>query len=297
MWELSFDPAIQRTFAAQAALPLVGGDPSSNSEWIEWNEAALRAMARVAAKCWAGVDSDHRATLIDDDNLYPIWNESSVYGLRSDSPGYSLRFEGLDESGVADVLRAIYHTAKATPAYAQARWASDRLRGSRDLLRSWLEVAQQVVGELEAIGREQPIGEGRRHGAQIVKAAYEGTPVADLAQAFQRYNGLVQQVVWTILGLAESALPPTTITRSVGTVRCTTAPDRSPFIRLTSQDADPLLRVTHPVRLAMGLPLDGVYSLVGYTFHLAEDASNDCSLVPLSWAAGQWPPNEEADPQ
>lgn len=291
-WELSFDPAIQRSSAATSALAIETRSAPIDSEWSRWNEAALKAMARIAAKCWAGIDREQRMVFLDEDNFHPIWNQTNVHNLRSDESGPWLKFEGLNQPTVAAALGQVYNAARATPAYAQAKEASGRLGRSRTLLLVWAQLAQRGHAELNKALQESPIGEGRERGDAILRELYAATSVEALAVAFQRYNRLVQQIVWTILGLAEVVPGPVVIGDVVGTVRCTIDDAEGPFVRLTSTNAAAaFLRLTHPVQIAMGLPLDGTYNLVGYTMTLAPDAASDFSLVPLGWAAGQWPPS------
>jgi hypothetical protein len=134
------------------------------------------------------------------------------------------------------------------------------------------------------------ISEGRQRGQEIVRTIYAGTAVENIAAAFRRYNRLVQHIVWSILGLAEIPPAPFVLSDPVGTLRCTRSPDGSPFIRVTSTSAsEVVLRLTYPVWLETGTPLDGLHLLVGYTMTLAPGASSDLSLTPIRWSAGTWP--------
>jgi hypothetical protein len=294
-WELSFDPAIQRSLAARTAAAIEAGVAPADTEWNRWNQAALKAVARLAAKCWAGIDREQRTAFLDEDNFHPIWNQTNVHNLRTDQIGPWLKFEGLDMPAMAAALGAVYRAAKATPVYARAKEASEHLQRSRGLQVTWARLAQQGHRELDEALQQVPIGDGSQRGLQILGSLYAGTPVEDIAVAFRRYNKLVQGIVWTILGFAEVVPEPVVITDVIGTVRCTVDDTGSPFVRLTSTDAaSAFLRLTHPIRLAMGLPLDGLYTLVGYSMTLASGGASDLSLVPLSWAAGEWPPSTQA---
>lgn len=85
-WELSFDPAIQRTLGGTMAMGLAhDSPPDTDSEWFTWNLAAKRAVTRIAAKCWAGIDAQRRLIFIDEDNMQPILGQTSVYDLRSET--------------------------------------------------------------------------------------------------------------------------------------------------------------------------------------------------------------------
>src|SRR5690242_2639338 len=81
--ETSFDPAIQRTFVAIPAHRMLTGHDLPEDEWTRWNADALRAAARVAAKCWSGIDRDVRIALLDEDNLPLMWTRDYVTGLRN----------------------------------------------------------------------------------------------------------------------------------------------------------------------------------------------------------------------
>lgn len=288
--ELSFDPAIQRTLGGAVLESIVHGTPPRvDDEWYRWNLAAKKAVTRFAAKCWAGIDADRRRVFIDTDNLQPIFGQDTLFDLRMDTPGPHLFFEGLSDEHARAALRAVYEAARATPAYETALHADRRLDRSRELLLAWALLAQTTTDELRA-QNGLTIEEAKSRSLQIVKRAYEGTPVEEIAQAFRRYNRLVQHIVWSILGLAEMIPSTLVVTDPVGTMRSTRDADGSPFIRLTSSDASKVfLRPTHPVWLATGTPLDGLHIVVGYTFHFAGGASCDLSLIPIRWSAGMWP--------
>lgn len=290
-WELSFDPAIQRTFGAAIGVAIEAQtNPDMTTEWFLWNMAAKRAACRMAAKCWAGIDSQRRRVFVDEDNFQPIWGQPNLYDLRSDTLGAHLDFEGLNNPEVRVALAAVYKEARATPAYEAALRADRDLERSRDLLIAWALIAAKGHKNLGNALRSLPIGEGQRHGREIVRTTYAGTPVEEIAGAFQRYNQLVQRIIWSILGLAEIATGPYVLTEPIGTLRCTRSDVGSPFIRVSTENAtNDFLRCTHPVRLETGTPLDGVHTLVGYTMAFASATTIDLSLEPISWFAGLWP--------
>jgi hypothetical protein len=289
-WELSFNPAIQRTIAAVNAIGIMHhSPPNADSEWLKWNLEAKKAVARLAAKCWAGVDAQRRILLIDEDNFQPIWNQVNLYDLRSDSPGRHMDFEGLNNPEVRDALRDIYEAARATPAYENVLRADHQLGHSRDNLILWTQLAQKGLQELGAASTELAIGDCRQRGLEIVESLYAGTPVEDIAAAYRRFNRLVQHIAWSLLGLAEAIPGPFVLSDTVGTLRCTHSDDGSPFIRVTSAAAIPaMLRLTHPVWLDTGTPLDGLHLLIGYTMTVAPVAGDDLRLTPIRWSAGCW---------
>ena len=291
MWELSFDPAIQRTLGANTAIGMLRhSPPDTSSEWFKWNLAAKRAVTRMAAKCWAGIDLQRRVVFIDEDNFQPIWGQMNLYDLRSETPGRHLNFEGLSAPDVRAALSAVYQAARATPAYEEVLRADHQLESSHDKLILWAGLAQKGHQDLEAALRSLTISDGRQRGLEIVRTNYAGTPVEDIAAAFQRYNRLVQHIIWSILGLAEIAPGPFVLTDPVGTLRCTRDIDGIPFIRVSSMEATNVtLRITYPVWLDTGTPLDGLHLVVGYTMTLASGAACDLSLTPIRSDAGCWP--------
>ncbi len=281
-WELSFDPAIQRTLGAVTAIGMMHHSPVTDSEWLTWNLRAKKAIARIAAKCWAGIDPQRRVVFLDEDNFQPIWGQPNVSDLRSDTPGRHLDFEGLSDPDVRAALRAVYEAARATPAYQEVLRADRQLGHSPDRLILWAQLAQKGHQALEAALRGLVVTDGRQRGLEIVKTIYAATAVETIAKAFQRYNRLVHHIVWSILGLAEIPLGPLVLTDTVGTLRCTRSRDDGPLIRVTSAAPDlPLLRVTYPLWLDTGTPLDGLHLVVGYTMTLAPGAASDLSLTPI----------------
>lgn len=290
-WELSFDPAIQRTLGAVTAIGIMrNATPVTKSEWFEWNLKAKKAVARLAAKCWAGIDSQRRAVFVDEDNFNPVWGQTNMHDLRSDSSGPHLAFEGLNDSDVRAALRAVYQAARATPAYEDVLRADRQLGRSPDMLILWARLSEKGHRDIEAALKDLPIGDGRERGIEIVGRTYSGTPVEVISTAFRRYNRLVQHIVWSILGLAEMTPGPLALSDTIGTVRCTHAEDGSPFIRLASTAASlPLLRITYPVWLQTGTPLDGLHLLIGSTMTIGPGAASDLSLTPIRWSAGCWP--------
>jgi len=233
---------------------------------------------------------------LDEDNFQPIWNGTNIYNLRSDGPGPWLRFEDLDQPAVSSALTAVYTAARETPAFKKARAASERLLRSESLRLTFARLARQGHDQLNQVLQESQIGQAHERGLSVLRELYAGTPVEDIVQEFRRYNKLVQQIIWTILGLAEVVPEPIVIRDVTGTVRCTFDDGGAPFVRLTSTDFGAwVFRLTHPIQVAVGLPLDGLYNLVGFTMAFASGAANDFSLVPLSWAAGQWPPTNRLE--
>lgn len=264
--------------------------PDEDSEWLKWNLAAQRAVTRLAAKCWAGIDSELRVIFIDEDNFQPIWGQTTLYDLRSDSLGRHLDFEGLNAPDVRAALRMVYEAARATPAYENALQADRQLRQSREKMIVWANLARKGHQELEAATRGLTVKEGRERGMEIVRTSYAGSQVEGIAAAFRRYNRLVQQIIWSVLGLAEIVPGPLVLTSPVGTMRSTRDGDGSPFIRVTSTEAtEVVLRQTYPVWIDTSTPLDGLHLLVGFTMMLSAGAASDLSLVPIRWSAGRWP--------
>lgn len=184
----------------------------------------------------------------------------------------------------------MYSSARATPAYEKVLRADSELQRSPRKLTTWAKLAEKGHRQLEETSRGLTIQEARQRGLEIVRSTYAGTPVENIANAFRRYNRLVQQIICSILGLAEVIPGPFVLTDPVGTLRCTRDRGASPFIRLTSVDATGVfLRLTHPIWVDTGTPLDGLHVLVGYTMNLAPEAASDLSLTPVRWSAGYWP--------
>lgn len=291
LWELSFDPAIQRTLAAVTGIEIERqSPPDTDSEWLKWNLEAKKAVTRLAAKCWAGIHPDRRVVFIDEDNFQPIWGQMYLHELRSDTTGRHLNFEGLSDPDVRAALRAVYQAARGTPSYENVRRADRQLAQSRDKLLLWAQLALKGHKELETALQDLTIADGRQRGLEIVRTTYAGTPVEEIAIAFQRYNRLVQHIVWSILGLAEIAPRPFVVTDTVGTLWSTRSTDGSPSLRVTSTATAVFsLRLTYPVWLATGTPLDGLYLVVAYTMRLFPGAAEDLRLTPITWSAGCWP--------
>ena len=292
-WELSFDPAIQRAIAGGLADSMFQKVNVVDTDWITWNRAALRAISRVAAKCWSGVDPQIRMAFVDVDNCHPMWNMGVLVDLRSDSPGPWLKFEGLDGPDVRPYLAEIWTAARRTPTYDAAVDAARHLERDRSLMVGFAEQTQAGIEALNQALRTETIGEGARRGRQIVRDIYAGTAVEPIVDALRRHNHLVQEICAAIIGLAEE-LQPTTITTTIGAIRCTFEEDGGPCIRLTAlDDFVAATRLTHPVLLDVGVPVDGLYTVLGYGLSFAQTRGFvDLSLVPLRWAEGRWPPND-----
>jgi hypothetical protein len=288
MWATSFYPAIQRAFAAREAERMERGRHTDPPTWEVWNRAALRAMARVAAKCWSGIDHDQRVIFVDEDLAPPIFGLGRITGLRDDVTGPSLRFDGLDAPDVADSLRKIYAGARRTPAYLNALAASKRLSQSRELLVEFALRSKRARDELSERTPGTTLGDAKERFAQIVRTAYANSSVEEVAAAFRTYNELVHRIIWAILGLAEAFPEPTTVRQSIGSVRCERRAGGEPIVRLTSFDELPLFTPSEPVWIGMGLPIDGLYNLTGYTMSLASLAAFDLILEPIRWRALQW---------
>ena len=287
----SFQPAVHRAFATEAAIATMDrsrqGPPS---EWLEWNMAAKRAMTRVSAKCWAGIDADRRAVFIDEDNLDPVLGMTTFFDLRSDTPGRHLDFEGLAEPGVADALKRIFRAARATPAYSAARRADRCLGASPRLLLRWAQLAEKGHLELRS-SNGRTVDQARRHGRELVRTLYGGSSVQAIAESFRSYNRLVQHIVWCILGIAEDALDPPVVTNSIGTVQCSSDRDGYPQIHLTTVgDQVVFPQPTYPLWLQLGTPLDGLHVVMGYAMNWnPATISCDLTITPLRASAKAWP--------
>jgi hypothetical protein len=112
----------------------------------------------------------------------------------------------------------------------------------------------------------------------------------------QSFNRLVQRTVWTVLGMCE--LHDLTVIRTcLGPVSCD-ATGSEPWVRLSLSDDESslFLRITHPVVLDLGLPIDGIYNVAGYALSHADGTAIDLSLVSIRAAAGEWPSRPNARP-
>ncbi|HEX6394677.1 MAG TPA: hypothetical protein VFZ97_14675 [Acidimicrobiales bacterium] len=243
----------------------------------------------MAAKCWAGIDSQRRLLLVDEDNLPPPLSRHYITDLRSDESGMHLNFEGLNAPDLKPKLRHIFEAARSTPSYEGALRADTELGRSRALTLRWAELARGAHEHLRSGLQGSTVSDARERALTFIDGLYAGTPVEAIATAFRQHNRLVHRILWCILGLAESHFGGPLVEDTVGTLRLRPDKNGIPVIRITTaQPAVVMSRPTHPIWLKSGTPLDGLWLIEGYTMNLGA-LSNDFSLTPLRWFAESWP--------
>jgi hypothetical protein len=105
----------------------------------------------------------------------------------------------------------------------------------------------------------------------------------DVALALRNYNGFVHRVMWAILGCSEE-VELATIETCIGPVRDWVAKGQRREVTVTVAAeglAFPLLRPTHPVILDVGVPIDGLYLVLGHRASIRAREEVDLTLVAI----------------
>jgi hypothetical protein len=279
-WELSFDPAVQRTFAAVSCMQAIGEAlPDNSNEWLKWNLSARRAVQRIAAKCWAGIPRDVWQQFIDFDDIAPGAMRGEISEVRRDARGVgALRFAGLDEDPSRSVLSALFVEIKTLDMYDIADRAAARITNNPISLRELTAERAKAMSGLTVTPGETGAEyfERCRNAVSNSYASYPEVLVA--VRSLRAYNRLVLKIIWALLGLCEQ-IEPARITETSGPLSDSMR-NGERIIDLTV--TDPLsmfLRPTHPVWIALSTPLDGLYFVEGHTMALGGPGESDLHLV------------------
>ncbi len=282
-WELSFDPAVHRTIAAVTSMRVLGEEiPQEGRSWVEWSQKALHTLQRIAAKCSAGIPGDVRRGLLDVDDLLPMQTHMYVTELRQDESGrLALRFAGLDAPMVRDTLAEVYRQVLQTPTFRRARDAAEILQNRPSLLTRFTSRRPRILREIRAARPGETGGQVETRGLAVIKSAYDDEPdLRDSVSSLRAHNQLVHRVVWALLGLAEQ-FEPVRIVETLGAV-VDDAVERERVISVTVVDPrTAFLRASHPVRMELSCPLDGVYIVRRHTSAWAGSIEDDLGLVSL----------------
>ena len=282
-WELSFDPALQRTFAAAFAIHLVREEiPPAAREWVLWVTDAMRAVQRIAAKCWAGVPGEIWKAFLDYDDMLPPAMLGDIADLRQDERGRrSLHFEGLDRPDVAEALRGVYNAVRGSETAGAAREAARRVEVDPKLQRVLVEARARLGDEIRSARAGETVSQSFDRARRTVESAYEGTGAEAVVRLLRGHNSLVKRVLWVLLGAAEQfELAEFHQTAGPVTERAVDG-SRHVFVSVTADEAAALVRPTHPIWLQSGSPFDGLYIVRGHTLSFGGSEQNDFELEPL----------------
>lgn len=283
MWELSFDPALQRTMAAVLSLDMIGSPASAEAaEWVLWVARALEAMQRVAAKCWTGVSPNIRRVFLDLDDLSAPGAQSYVVNLRVDNSTLSpLRFAGLNSRPVREALADVYAAVEDTPSARMARGAAKVLERRPDFMQMLTAMRERVGRGLLFNRPGDTVGEALERTRAQVAGVYRPVPeLADLVETLRAHNRLVTRIIWILLGLAEQ-FEPAVVTETVGAINERVVDGERRLDVTVRAQHFALLRPTHPVLVQMSNPLDDLYWVSRHELTLGDVEENDLGLVAL----------------
>ena len=279
-WELSFDPAVQRTFAAVSSMQAIGEAlPDDSNEWLKWNGLARRAVQRIAAKCWAGIPREVWQQFIDFDDIAPGAMQGEISELRRDVRGVgALKFAGLNEDPSQSALNSLFAEIKTLDMYDIADRAAARIMSDPVSLREFTMERSKATSGLRATPGETVVEYFERC-RNAVSSSYSSFPEVLVAvRSLRAYSRLVLKIVWALLGLCEQ-IEPARITQTSGPLSDSVR-NVERIVDLTV--TDPLsmfLRPTHPVWIALSTPLDGLYFVEGQTMALGGPGESDLHLV------------------
>lgn len=284
-WELSFDPAVQRTVVATVALTVMGqGVPEDSHNWLQWIASAKRALQRIAAKCWAGVPRECWQTFLDFDDITPLAAQGQIFELRRDVRGAgALNFGGLSNDLVRTPLEGLFSIAKQSKPYEDALQAADTITKRQEMLRHLAEERNRVLAEL-ARPQSEEIGADffARSRRTIINAYSSDAELKAAVSKLRAYNDVITKVVWTLLGLCEEIEP--TVVRTLSRPVTETVSDGHRFVDLTiSESLTFHLRPTNPVRLELNTPLDGIYFVQGHTLAWSAGSSDESDIHLLAF--------------
>ena len=217
MWELSFDPAVQRTLAAVMTMHMLNRPvPAESRDWVEWITHAHEAVQRMAANCWSGVSPNIRKAFLDTDDLLPPAMRGEIAELRRTIRGQSaLTFAGLDAPQVQRALGRLFAEVRESRSAGEARDAASTIQRLK-LVTVLADVRAKVEPHIRTINAGETGGQGMARTRQTVMAAYDANPqLATLVSTLRSHNRFVTRILWTLLGAAEQ-VEPTVINDTVG---------------------------------------------------------------------------------
>lgn len=282
-WELSYDPALHRTFAAIVAMDMRKLTiPSDAGPWVQWVAGALAAMQRIAAKCWGPIPADVRRVFLDFDDLLPPATKDYLAKLRMDQPDrHALSFAGLDSRPVRAALAALFSEVQAGMSAGQARQAATTVRGRSGTFNALLEVRERLQNEIATAFAGEQGSQAFERAQRTVASAYDNRPaLIGVVAALRAHNRHVTRILWCLLGVAEQ-IQPAVVQETVGAI-VEHVVDGERRLDLTVRDQNfALIRPTHPVWLELGTPLDGLYIVERHTLAMGGSEENDLGLSPL----------------
>jgi hypothetical protein len=282
-WELSYDPALQRTVAAMFAMRVLNHTiPTEAEPWVQWVVGALAAMQRIAAKCWGPVPADVRRVFLDFDDLLPLATKDYIVKLRMDQPDRpTLRFGGLDSGPVRTALGSLFSEVQAGTSAGEARRAATTLRGRASMMNAVTEVRERLQNEIATPFAGEQGSHALERVQRTVASAYDDKPdLLGVVSALRAHNRLVTRILWCLAGVAEQ-FQPAVVQETVGAIGEHVV-DGERRLDLTVRDQNfALIRPTHPVWLELGTPLDGLYIVERHTLAMGATAENDLGLSPL----------------
>jgi len=260
-WELSSDPAIQRTATAQVYMDISKEPlPPGSDGWLEWTAKASLAIRRMAAKCWAGTPSDVRMIFIDSDNVMPPGLHGEIAELRFDQRGIpALKFAGLDSPPVREAIDCMCRSVRSSSLALKARDAAKTIQQNPAFLLRLALVARELSPSFLTINAGETGEQAFARMRTTAFRAYDDFPdLRDLVLVLRSFNKLVTRVIWTVLGVAELFEPPH-IAITSSPVQIESKGGRRHLVITTGSYIAPLLRTTHPVWIDSGTPIDGLY--------------------------------------
>lgn len=282
-WELSFDPALQRTLAAVMSMDILKqGIPPGARDWVMWVTRAFQAVQRISAKCWIGIPAAVREIFLDCDDLLPPMARGEIVDLRRDQPDRpSLRFAGLDSRHVRAALQELYAVVDASSSATRAREAASVLRREPDLIQAMSEVRTRLEMDVRTLRAGETVAQAGQRARRTVAGAYDDRPeLHEVVSALRAHNRLVTRIVCVLLGAAEQLEPAMVSDMPHAITERIIVGERHLDITMTIGSMA-LLRLTHPVWLELETPLDGLYLVERHTIAVGASVENDLGLVAL----------------
>jgi hypothetical protein len=279
-FELSLCPAIQRSFAAIGLMRLNHQKISdADQQWELWCQSALKAVQRIAGKCWAHVREDLRHIFVDYDDLLPIERHAYITSLRFGTVGPHLNFCGLNQAETSEVLRTMWGAVRASELGEEVLEASDRAGHSAKVMRELANSRLQFTRSLQERGQMR-LGDAWERHRELVRGAYWDVSIAcqEVTAVLRRFNGFVHRILWTILGIADAGVLPV-IEESVSPHQLSTSADGQRRLHLTADLPELFwLRPTHPILVSLSTPTDGLYVVEKYTISFSGGMQSDLRL-------------------
>ena len=279
-WELSYDPALQRTFAAMVTMNMLKLPiPTEAHPWVQWMTGALTAIQRIAAKCWGPVPADVRRVFLDFDDLLPPATKEYLAKLRMDQPDVpSLRFGGLDSGPARSALGSLFSEVQGGTSATAAFRAATMLRARGGLMIALSEVREHLEKEIATVFAGEQSGQAFERAQRTVTSAYDGYPdLVGVVSALRAHNRVVTRIIWCLLGIAEQ-IQPAVVQETIGAVGDSVVNGERRLDLTVRDQGFALIRPTHPVWLELGTPLDGLYIVERHTLAVGGTEESDLGL-------------------